>query len=150
MMRESLAVSGLNYKPHVARLPFWQACGVSQDLSVLFAKRLQEEMKARRLSDNGLGKLAVVGQRSVSRILLPVGHKDRQVPSLAVVDKLAGALHLPPWYLMIEASEAQREVIQPPEPPRQMPRYPQTFTRQSGAAKNSQSITRKASRQRYK
>lgn len=121
-------------------------------LPLLFAKRLQEEMDARRLSDNALAKLAEVGQRSVSRILLPAGHKDRQTPSLEVVEKLADAMDLPPWYFFMEAEEAGREVIRPPAPPKtvvtRLPGYKPTFSSASESKKITNSLHRKSRRDR--
>ena len=151
-MRESLAVSGLTCKPHVASAGFRQSFDVPLPLPVLFAKRLQEEMDERGLSDNALAKLAVVGQRSVSRILLPVGHKDRQVPSLELVEKLTGALDLPPWYFFMEADEAGREVIRPPAPPKasvaRLPSYKPTFSSASEAKKIANPLHTKSRRDR--
>jgi transcriptional regulator with XRE-family HTH domain len=112
---------------------------MQSDLAKLFARRLQEEMDARQLSANALAKLAGVGQRSISRILLPEGHKDRQTPSLDIVDSLARALGLPPTWLLEAVgitSSRQQKVVSLPT------RYPPVFAAQQ-QTKNYRSAKKK-------
>lgn len=93
---------------------------IKSPLQKLFVRRLQEEMKKQDVSDNALSarcddlKLPV-GQSSVSRIT-----GGRQDPSLENIYALAAALGFAaaPWYLLMDAGAARREVIGPPEPPK--------------------------------
>lgn len=86
------------------------------DLTKLFARRLQQEMKRHQpeFSGNALAKAAGVGQRSVARILLPDGDPNQQTPSLDIVSALANALGVPAWFLLMERDQVEERIIRPP------------------------------------
>lgn len=84
------------------------------ELQALFAKRLKEEMDARKLSGNGLARIAAkaghrLGQPTISRIL-----DGKQDPSLERVYAIAESLGLPAWFLLTDASQVEQRVIRAP------------------------------------
>lgn len=87
--------------------------GVNSALQRLFVKRLQEEMRARKLSANALSRICksrglVVGYASISRILA-----GKQDPTLEKVEALSEAVGMPAWALLTQADQLEQRVIRP-------------------------------------
>lgn len=100
------------------------------ELKDIFATRLGQVLKERRLSHNQLAKVSGVGQRSVSRIV-----KGEQDPTLGMVDAIAAALGMPPISLLSangtgEPHGTVRKLTSP---------YPPVFAAQQHMEKKSRS-----------
>lgn len=113
MLTRNLAASCLSVKQNVTRGDFCHPFRVSSELQKLFARRLEEEMRARAMSAAALARVAKrmgykISQTSVSNIL-----RGDQDPTIEKIEAITEAIGVPAWFLLTEAGQVEQRVIRP-------------------------------------
>ena len=96
-----------------------------------FVQRVNEELRARQLSDNEVARQArakgyTISQSSVTRI-----RSGSQEPSLTALEAISYVLGLPEWTLLVKSNEIEQRVVRPSS---NIARFPSGYPRIGSAS----------------